>query len=497
MKKYLYLLFFTLAFGSKLYGQSALVKQWDYRFGGTGIENVKCIQETNDGGYIIGGSSFSNIGGDKTQANWDTSLASSDYWIVKTDSLGIKEWDLNFGGTEGDFLYSVQETTDGGYILGGYSISDIGGDKTQASKGNLDYWIVKTDSLGIKQWDKDFGGTNDDVLLTLQQTSDEGYIIGGWSVSGISGDKTQASWGSSDYWILKLDSMGNKQWDMDFGGTYEDNLICLQQTSDGGYIFGGTSNSDVSGNKTQANRDTIYPFTHDYWIVKTDSIGNIEWQKDFGGTMTDNLVSVQETSDSGFILGGNSDSGISGDKTQATWGNTDLLGGRSNSNASGDKTENNFGIEQTWIVKGDSLGNKQWDKTIFTNSHDEDALAVFTKDKCYTMANSSDGGIAGYKTQLSQGNYDYWIIKFCDTTSTTSMNQISNIENPFSIYPNPTNTLIHFFLLNSENLTITDVFGKVVLQKKVKGEVELDVSSLTAGIYFIRAGNAVRKFIKE
>ncbi len=115
-----------------------------------------------------------------------------------------KQWDKRFGGTDVDPLYSLQQTTDGGYILGGYSVSGIGGDKTEDSRGYWDYWIVKTDANGVKQWDKRFGGSDYDQLNSLQQTTDGGYILGGWSYSGIGGDKTEDSRGGSDYWIVKL-----------------------------------------------------------------------------------------------------------------------------------------------------------------------------------------------------------------------------------------------------------------------------------------------------
>src|SRR5204863_32675 len=153
-----------------------------------------------------------------------------DYWIVKTDSIGNKQWDKDFGGTNNDELFSIQQTADGGYILGGCSVSGISGDKTQVNWGDIDYWIVKTDSLGNKQWDKDFGGTSDDFLYSMQQTADGGYILGGISSSGISGDKTQVTWGNSDYWIVKTDSLGNKQWDKDFGGTVTEERCHTTQT---------------------------------------------------------------------------------------------------------------------------------------------------------------------------------------------------------------------------------------------------------------------------
>jgi len=446
MKKILFLIVFISNFSL---AQNPWMKQWDYRFGGTADERLTCFQQTSDGGYILGGRSNSNISGDKTQDTWGT----FDYWIIKIDSLGIKQWDKDFGGTDDDQLYSLQQTADGGYILGGRSGSDISGDKTQDTWGTYDYWIIKVDSSGIKQWDKDFGGTNDDELYSLKQTTDGGYILGGWSYSDISGDKTQDNWDpadtSSDYWIVKIDALGNYQWDKAFGGTDHDELYSLRQTIDGGYILGGLSYSNSSGNKTQDSWGS-----HDYWIVKTDSLGNMQWNKDYGGTDRDALYSVQQTNDGGYILAGYSYSGISGNKTQALWGgiagdywivktdssgnyqwdkdyggtdNEDefgnisqtpdrgyLIAGTSYSSISGDKTENNLADEQAWILKTDSFGNKLWDKTIFTTGHDESGYITQTKDGCYAIANWTNSDTGGYKTQPRWNNsYDFWIIKFC------------------------------------------------------------------------------------
>jgi len=437
---------FLLFSPRKSFGQNPLVKQWDYRFGGITKEWLQSLQQTTDGGYVLGGYSNSGMGGDKTQPSW----GGHDYWIVKTDSLGVKQWDKRFGGTSKDELYSLQQTTDGGYILGGYSFSGIGGDKTESLWGGFDYWVVKTDSLGVKQWDKRFGGTDYDDLRSLQQTNDGGYILGGISYSGIGGDKTQPSWGSLDYWIVKIDSLGVQQWDKHFGGTDDDELFSLQQTTDGGYILGGTSSSGISGDKTQLSWGGF-----DYWIVKIDSLGIGQWDKRFGGTGDDWLSSLSQTTDEGYILGGYSNSGISGDKSQLSWGGSDywilkidslgvkqwdqrfggtgdedafgnitqttdggyLIPGSSYSPISGDKTENNLGTEQTWVIKTDSIGNKQWDKTLRTNSNydDETGLAIQTKDGCFVMTNYTSAGIGGDKTQASQGSNDYWIIKFCDT----------------------------------------------------------------------------------
>jgi len=209
-------------------------KQWDKRFGGTTVDQLNSLQKTADGGYILGGQSNSGISGDKTVDSW----GSFDYWVVKIDANGVKQWDKRFGGTDYDNLMSIQPTSDGGYILGGASGSGIGGDKTEDSRGIVDYWVVKIDANGVKQWDKRFGGTDEDFLLSLQQTADFGYILGGYSNSGIGGDKTEGVLGLQDYWVVKIDANGIKQWDKRFGGTSNEGLRSLQETVDGGYILG-------------------------------------------------------------------------------------------------------------------------------------------------------------------------------------------------------------------------------------------------------------------
>src|SRR5688572_12309863 len=142
--------------------------------------------------------------------------------VILAQTAPLKQWDKTFGGTLHDMCVALQQTSDGGYILGGYSESGITGDKTQANKGDNDYWIIKLDANGTKIWDKSFGGSNKDFLTSLHQTADGGYILGGRSTSGISGDKTQTAKGSFDLWIVKLDSNGNIIWDKTLGTANND-----------------------------------------------------------------------------------------------------------------------------------------------------------------------------------------------------------------------------------------------------------------------------------
>ncbi|MGN6299383.1 MAG: hypothetical protein ACTHM7_21495 [Ginsengibacter sp.] len=245
MKHFFYamLLFASVFYSNTIFSQSIPAKQWDKTFGRSDDDLLYSIQQTTDGGYILGGDSFSTISGDKSE----NSKGGIDYWIVKIDANGVKQWDRTFGGSDDDIFSSIKRTADGGYILGGYSYSKSGGDKSENSKGNDDYWIVKIDANGIKQWDKTFGGSDEDYLRSLQQAADGGYILGGYSSSNASGDKSENSRGYDDYWVVKIDANGVKQWDRTFGGSDDDIFSSIKQTADGGYILGGYSYSKSGG----------------------------------------------------------------------------------------------------------------------------------------------------------------------------------------------------------------------------------------------------------
>jgi hypothetical protein len=532
--------FFSFLFASS---QNPVVKQWDARFGGSWREELYAFTQSLDGGYLLAGWSYSGISGDKTQANWDTSNIYADFWVVKTDSIGNKEWDKRFGGTQGDFLYAVSTAKDGGYYLGGMSNSGISGDKTQACRGGYDYWIIKIDSAGNKLWDKRFGGSDNDYFFALTPTTDGGFIAGGWSMSNANGDKSEPCRGNEDYWVVKADAFGNKQWDKSYGGINLDELHSVKQTADGGYILGGFSNSGISGDRTEPNWDTIggtFGFTRDYWVVKTDSLGNKQWDKRYGGTLDDYLYSLQQTTDGGYILGGYTFSPIGADVTQPSQGGSDfwlvktnasgikqwdkrfggnqtednvgtvqqtidagyLISGTSYSAISGDKSENNLAPEQGWLIKTDSLGNKQWDKTIFDNVEDEVGFAMQTKDGCYAFANFTQAGIGGYKTQASRGDFDYWLIKLCDTTASvkTAISDFKT-EHSITVFPNPFTTEIDM-LINSNvkqaTINLYDVVGnKLQAVQQQTAKCKLETAALSPGFYFLEIIIDGERTVKE
>jgi hypothetical protein len=269
-------------------------KLWDKRFGGTSHDYCMSVQETHDGGFILGGYSYSDAGGDKTE----DCRGNADYWVVRINSAGTKLWDKRFGGTDWDYCMSLQETRDGGFILGGYSFSGAGGDKTEGSRGSCDDWAVRVDSAGNRLWDKRFGGTDLDFSMSLQETRDGGFILGGTSFSGAGADKTEASRGSPDYWVVRVDSAGTKLWDRRFGGTGEDRCTSLQETRDSGFILGGYSLSGAGGDKTEASRGA-----YDYWIVRlapddSDGDGMTDvWEYQYFGNSTNAVASEDSDGD--------------------------------------------------------------------------------------------------------------------------------------------------------------------------------------------------------
>ena len=215
--------------------------EWQKSFGGDSTDYANDIQQTKDGGYIMAGSSRS-IEGDVTGNH-----GSSDAWIVKLDSSGNLAWQKCLGGSGWDEANAIQQTTDGGYVVAGFS-SSIDGDVT-GNHGSADYWVVKLTANGTLTWQKSLGGSNQDVAYSIQQTTDGGYIVAGWS-SSLDGEVT-GNHGSDDYWIVKLDSSGNLSWQKCLGGSDDEEAYSIQQTTDGGYIVAGYSYStdgEVTGN---------------------------------------------------------------------------------------------------------------------------------------------------------------------------------------------------------------------------------------------------------
>ncbi len=502
---------------------------WQNTIGGSGLDELYSVQQTADGGFILGGRSFSDTSGDKTANNWDATLMSSDYWIVKTDASGNVQWDKTIGGNRDDWLRTVVQTSDGGYLLGGTSDSDSTGNKTEkwigTSGPNWDYWIVKTDSAGTIEWQNTIGGSDHDEFRALQQTADNGFILGGYSLSGISGDKNENPVGNHDYWIVKTDSLGNIQWQNTIGGTSFDILYAVRQTADNGYIVGGKSKSNISGDKTENSQGD-----DDYWVVKTDSVGDIEWENTIGGSSLDVLFSVEQTTDGGYMLGGLSHSNLSGDKLEnnigfadywivktdsagkIVWQNTIggtgedrlldvrqakdggyVLGGYSSSNISGDKTENAIGsaiYTDYWVVKVDASGNIEWDNTIGGSNDDILHAIIPAADTGYVLAGYSYSDISGDKTEDDMGG-DYWLVRLAPDSVTGTGPVPPTPTGELWVYPNPMlhKAVIYFPNARKEKFSfmLYDMTGRLIEEKKtIAGHVVLERGPKQPGLYLFR-----------
>ena len=338
-------------------------------FGGTQNDSAYSVAKTSDGGYIIAGLSSSNDG------DVSGNHGNEDFWVVKFNKTGNIEWSKTFGGTGQDIANSIIETTDGGYAVAGSSSSNDG-NVSGNHGGTSDIWVIKLNNVGTLQWQKTFGGTSADLAYSLIQTSDGGYTIAGHTNSN-DGD-VSGNHGSYYFWVIKLSSIGTLQWQKTFGGTDDDLVRSIILNSDGSYTLAGRSRSndgDVSGNHGGAS---------DIWVIKINNVGTLQWQKTFGGTSSDIVYSIIQTSDGGYAVAGTTQS--------------------NNGNVSG-----NHGLFDSWVIKISGTGTLQWQKTFGGTSYDSAYSIIQTSDGGYTIAGttqSSDGDLS-----VNYGDVDIWVIK--------------------------------------------------------------------------------------
>jgi len=252
--------------------------QWNKTYGGAGQDRAYGAIRTSDGGYALAGYTDSYGAG------------LTDYYLIKIDFAGNMQWNKTYGGTNGDNAFAVVQTSDGGYALAGGQLS--------FGAGNHDYWLVKTDSTGNMQWNKTYGGPDTDICRSLIKASDGGYALAGFTNS--SGN------GGFDVWLVKTDVNGNMQWNKTFGGTNDDYLYAytgLISTADGGYAMAAFTTSYGSG-ASNASALMTGVRSLDVWVIKTDSFGNTQWTKTYGGQGDDIPYSIVQTMDGAFAIAG-------------------------------------------------------------------------------------------------------------------------------------------------------------------------------------------------
>ncbi|MDX2302308.1 MAG: hypothetical protein NW226_05880 [Microscillaceae bacterium] len=441
--------FSVICLSSKTYAQIQPNLEWDKTIGGLQADFLSDIVPTPDQGFLAGGYSNSSTGGDKSE----NVRGVDDYWVIKTDASGNIIWNKTYGGNRYDRLSKIIPAHDGGYLLFGSSNSDISGEKTEPNRGNFDYdyWLVKIDENGNKLWDKTYGGDRRDIAKTILATSDGGYLLGGVSYSGISSEKTESNRGGQDYWVLKINAQGFISWDKTFGGTLSDELSSMIIGPDGAYYLGGSSFSNTSFDKTQNLIGQVW--RQDFWLVKINQSGTKIWDKSYGSAGYESLSAMLVSSEGSILLAGSSYTYGAGNRTTPTRGGYDywvvninkdgnilwdkafgtiffdfctslsltpdgkyVIGGQTQGGISGDKTEINQGKNDFWIVKFDKNGSKIWDKSIGGNQDDELCDMAIASDRGLVLGGYSSSDQSGDKSEDKLGgsyydNFDFWITK--------------------------------------------------------------------------------------
>jgi uncharacterized repeat protein (TIGR01451 family) len=250
--------------------------------------------KTKDNGFAI-------IGRSNPAVNYANTY---DAWVAKLSSVGNIEWQKSFGGLGDDRFQSIQQTSDKGFIIVGYTTTRDGSGDVTFNHGDLDIWLVKLTATGTLEWQKSLGGKNSDNAWSVIQTADGGYALAGLTLSNdgdVSGyhNKFGGTNGYEDMWVVKLSALGNVQWQKCLGGSLQDIAYSIIQTSDGGYMIGGYSSSN--------DGDITKPLGSEFsdgWIIKLSPTGSLQWQKSLGGTSFDRILSMSPTTDGGYLVSG-------------------------------------------------------------------------------------------------------------------------------------------------------------------------------------------------
>ncbi|OHB90731.1 MAG: hypothetical protein A3C38_07825 [Planctomycetes bacterium RIFCSPHIGHO2_02_FULL_50_42] len=307
--------------------------EWQKAFGGVGVESV---QQTNDGGYVA------------TGARWyfgDEGEVIDLLWVLKLGHDGTVEWQATYGGVKSGRSNSIKQTLDGGYIVTGWTDSFGAGDE--------DIWVLKLRADASVEWQKTYGGVNKDEAKSIQQTDDGGYIVAGWTRSFGAGE--------SDFWVLKLAFDGTVEWQKTYGGNDFESAGSIQQTKERGYIVAGGTSSSGAGES-------------DFWVLKLSADGTVEWQKTYGGDRYDKAHSIQQTGDGGYIAAGVTRSFGAGD-------------------------------ENLWVLKLEPDGTVEWQKSYGGAEWDAAESVQQTGDGGYVVAGKTASFNRYSKT------IDLWVLK--------------------------------------------------------------------------------------
>ena len=343
--------------------------------GGSKNESAQAIINTTDGGYAILGHAQSMDGDVTTKSN-----ESYDYWLLKYDATNQLEWQKTYGGSADDRGADLIQTSDGGYVIVGKSKSNDF--EVSENAGFDDFWVVKLGSNGSVSWENSFGFAGSDIPYSIIQTNDDGYLLTGVldvSASNGQGDRNSilSRHAGGDYWVIKLNSNGVKQWSNYFGGSFTDTAYDAIQTEDDGYIIVGSSDSndvDITNNRG----------TYDFWIIKISATGSLVWEKSLGGSEIDEAHAISKSADGNYLIAGDTRS-------------SDL------------NISQNNGAADLWVIKITPEGTLLWEKSLGGSNFDVGRSISKTQDNGFLISGSSRSTNASFSS--NKGQNDAWVVK--------------------------------------------------------------------------------------
>ncbi|KMQ67728.1 secretion protein [Chryseobacterium sp. FH2] len=496
MKK-LYFSALTLCTVSVLYSQEVV---WQKDIKSSTQDFLSQVTTTIDGQYLISGSS---IRASKQQSTENKQNNGYDFHLVKLNQQGEQVWEKYFSGSNHDFLSATVATQEGGFLLAGTSYSGKSLDKKEDAKGGSDIWLVRINEFGDEMWQKTIGGASDEESRAVIQTTDLGFVVAGNVQNSAKG------YGSKDVLIIKLDKNGGIASQIILGGKGLDEVEKMIPTKDGGALLGIYSRSSASGSKKTENFGE-----GDYWIVKLNKDGKVEWEKNFGGKGDDHLRTLSMTSN-GYIIGGESRSARSGNKSMGieegtdvwlisldekgeeiwqksyNFKNRDVLMGMSVLNSSEGKSK---GIllggytqaegrmesddETFWMLYLNQDGNEEWRKYVKGESRKRE-------ERLSDIKLNRDGSIILAGTSAQELGKENWkIVKLGDK----QIDQLIEKQN-IKIYPNPVSDYAYVeigFDFKEAEINVFDMSGRQLQSLKTRNKVtKINTQALIQGAYLV------------
>ncbi|KXH78239.1 T9SS type A sorting domain-containing protein [Chryseobacterium kwangjuense] len=487
-----------------LVGLSAQEVLWQKDIKSSTQDFLSQVTTTIDQQYLITGSSIQTGSGQMPAANSQKQNNGYDFHLVKLNQQGEQVWEKYFSGQNHDYLSASVATQEGGFLIAGTSYSGKGLDKKEDSKGGSDIWLIRLNEFGDELWQKTLGSASDEEARSVIQTTDFGFFVAG------NVQNSSKGYGSKDVLIVKFDKDGKTLSESVFGGKGLDEVEKIIPTRDGGALLGIYSRSGLGGSKKTENSGE-----GDYWIIKLDKSGKTEWEKSLGGKADDHLRTLALTS-AGYLIGGESRSEKSGNKTvgieegtdlwlislnergEEIWqksynfGKRDILMGASVLHSADDKSSKGILLggytqaearieaedETFWMLYLDQEGNEQWRKHVKGESRKRE-------ERLSDIKLNRDGSIilAGTSTE-ELGKENWKIVKLGDS-------QINKLieKHDIKIYPNPVSEYAYVeigFEFKEADILLYDMGGRQLQSLKTENKVtKINTQNLVQGAYLV------------